>query len=124
MAEREPKRTLIYKVVMAVSERDAPPGQCVDIGYLLSFDKDFVKILRSPTASLEGRYSSENRTEEVSYGRSSVRVVSLEHEIMRKNATREGKGKVVPLRRLKQTPTFQVPLEDAAPRSAHSTENP
>lgn len=124
MAEREPRRSLIYKVVMAISERDAPAGQCVDIGYLLSFDRDFVRILRSPRAGLDGTDTREDRAEEVSYGRTSVRVVSLEHEIRRKTAARERTGNVVTLRRFKQTGGFQIPLGDEPPRSAHTTENP
>ena len=125
MSEREPRKTFIFKVVMAISERGAPPGQCVDVGYVLSYDRDFVKILRAPRPGFEGRETEEGRSEEVLYGRSSVRVVSLENEILSKRAAQEGRGKIVPLiRRHKQIGIPKVSLGDGTPRSVHSAENP
>lgn len=123
MSEQEPRRSLIYKVVMAISERDAPAGQCVDIGYLLSFDKDFVRILRAPRAGLTGMDTREGRAEEVAYGRTSVRVVSLENELLRKQAAKEGSGKVVLLRPSKQIRAFKVPLGDTVSRNVQTGEN-
>jgi hypothetical protein len=123
MSEGDPRKGLIYKVVMAVSERDAPPGQCVDIGYLLSFDQDFVRIFRLPRAGSEFREGPDDRAEEVYYGRTSVRVVSLENELLRKQAAKDGAGKVVLLRPSKQIRAFKVPLGDAVARNVQTGEN-
>jgi hypothetical protein len=125
MLEPRSRDGLIYKVLMAISERDAPPGQCVDVGYLLSYDRDLVHILRAPWPGLEGRGYEEERTKEVSYGRSSVRVMSLENEILQKTRARDGEGRVIPfVRRSKEIAALKVPLlSDGTTRSAHSTEN-
>lgn len=125
MHEPRSRDGLIYKILMAISERDAPPGQCVDVGYLLSYDRDLVHILRAPWPGLEGRGFEEERTKEVAYGRGSVRVMSLENEILRKTRMRDGAGSVIPfVRRGKEIAALKVPFHgEGTSRSAHSTEN-
>ena len=109
--ERIASDTGIFKVPMAVSERGHDPWDCLDIGYVLSFDEVLVKILR--VSRLGG--------EEVSYMRDEVRVFSISNAI---RLQKEGKAKRNNVISFKSTAPGHrdVLWENGAPRRANTTD--
>lgn len=113
MTESAPAQNL-SRLIVALGDRRAPPGEYFNIGMVTQEDEDFITILELPI--LGGA--------EMRYMREELVITEVTNTEAFKGSVKKG-GRVIPFEHPHKQVTFRaVSLGDATTRSAHTTENP